>query len=414
VNEPRALSGIRVLELSQHEAGPVCGQLIGWMGADVIKVETPRTGDPGRKIGSPLQTSAPDPSGFDAWYFLMHNSNKRSLTLNIKDDEGYRIFLDLVRQADVVIENLGPGTLERLRLGYDILSEVNPRIILARIKGFGLTGPYSHLGTFDSLSQASGGMFALTGPPGGEPMRTGPSVADSTSGMMTAFGIAAALVQRAATGRGQVVEQSMQEAVMSLTRGRFSDYYKNDHQPPRRMGNGLTRGVPSGLFPCKGGGENDYIYLISNSALQPKATIWDNLLRVIGRSDLIGDERYRTLEGRAERREEIDGMVGDWTRQHSKREVMAEFTAAGLLCSAVFDIADQLYDEHLLSRGAVEEYQHPTRGTVRVPACPVRLSDSDRTTLPPPLLGQHTEEILGELLSLSPEEIATLQAGGVV
>lgn len=412
--ESQALSGVRVLELTQHESGPVCGQLLGWMGADVIKVETPRTGDPGRKIGSPLQTSAPDPSGFDAWYFLMHNSNKRSLSLNVKDPEGYAIFLDLVRQADVVLENMGPGTLERLKLSYDVLSEANPGIILGRIKGFGLTGRYASYGSFDSLAQAAGGMFALTGPPGGEPLRTGPSVADSTAGVMCAFGVAAALVQRAATGRGQVVEVSMQEAVMNLTRGRFSDYYKNDHQVPVRMGNGLIRGVPSGLYPCKGGGPNDFVYIISNTALQPKVSIWDNLLRVIGRTDLIGDERYHTLAGRAERREEIEAFVTAWTMQHTKREVMETLVGAGLLCSAVFDIGDQLHDEHLLERGAVEDYEHPTRGTIRVPGCPVRLSDSPRHTRRPPLIGEHTEEVLTDLLGFDGERISAMHDAGIV
>jgi formyl-CoA transferase len=412
--DSQAFNGIRVLELTQHESGPVCGQLLGWLGADVIKVETPVTGDPGRKIGSPLQTSAPDPSGFDAWYFLMHNSNKRSLSLNLKHPDGYATFLALVRRADVVLENLGPGTLERLKLGFDVLAAANPGIILGRIKGFGITGPYSGFGSFDSLAQAAGGMFALTGPPGGEPMRTGPSAADSTAGMICAFGVAAALVQRASTGRGQVVEVSMQEAVMSLTRGRFSDYYKNDHTVPVRLGNSLIRGVPSGLYPCKGGGPNDYVYIISNTALQPKVSIWDNLLRVIGRAELIGDERYHTLEGRAEHRAEIEAFVTDWTMQHTKREVMETLVGAGLLCSAVFDIGDQLNDEHLLSRGALEEYEHPTRGTVRVPACPVRLSDSPRRTSHPPLIGEHTDEVLAEVLGLDAERISGMHDTGVI
>src|SRR5215471_14557780 len=192
----RALEGVRILDVTQHEAGSTCTQLLGWMGADVIKVEAPTTGDPGRKIGSPLQTSAPDPEGRDAWYFLMHNCNKRSIGLDLKSPQGYDAFLDLVRNADVVVENLGPGTMERLKLGWDVLSEANERLIFGRIKGFGLTGPYSRYGSFDTLGQAAGGMMALTGPPGEMPMRTGPSVADTTSGLMTAFGIASALAQR--------------------------------------------------------------------------------------------------------------------------------------------------------------------------------------------------------------------------
>jgi formyl-CoA transferase len=410
----RAFSGVRVLDVTQHESGSTCTQLIGWMGADVIKVETPRTGDPGRKIGSPLQTSEPDPSGFDAWYFLMHNANKRSIGLDLKNPEGYQTFLDLVLNSDVVVENLGPGTMERLNLGYDVLERANPAIIFARIKGFGLTGPYSGYGSFDTLGQAAGGMMALTGPPGEMPLRTGPSVADTTSGIMCAFGVAAALVQRTRTGKGQLVELSMQEAVMYLTRGRFSDYYKNDRQVPERKGNSLIRGVPSGLFPCKGGGPNDYIYLISNSALQPKVTVWDNLLTVIGRTDLIGDERYHTLGGREERRAEIEAFVTDWTMQHSKHEVMRQFAAAGVLCSAVFDIEDQLNDEHLLERGAIEDYEHPTRGTIRAPGCPVRLSDSDRTTRRPPLIGEHTEEVITGVLGYDQDRVEALRAAGAI
>jgi formyl-CoA transferase len=410
----RALDGVCVLDVTQHEAGSTGTQLLGWMGADVIKVEAPKTGDPGRKIGSPLQTSAPDPEGRDAWYFLMHNCNKRSIGLDLKTPGGYEAFLDLVKHADVVVENLGPGTMERLKLGYDVLSAANERIIFGRIKGFGLTGPYSGYGSFDTLGQASGGMMALTGPPGEMPMRTGPSVADTTSGLMTAFGIASALVQRERTGKGQVVEVAIQEAVMYLTRGRFSDYYNNGGHVPTRKGNTLIRGVPSGLFPCKGGGPSDYIYLISNSALQPKVAVWDTLLTVVGRTDLIGDERYHTLAGREERREEIEAFVTEWTMQHDKHEVMHTLAGAGILCSAVFDIEDQLHDEHLLERGAIEEYEHPTRGTVRAPGCPVRLSASDRTTRRPPLIGEHTGEVLADVAGYDEARIAAMQEEGAI
>src|SRR5260221_3168038 len=185
----RALSGVRVLDLTQHESGSTCTQLLGWMGADVIKVEPPKVGDPGRRIGSPLQTAEPDPSGADAWYFLMHNSNKRSLTLNLKDARGYETFLALVKHADVLVENMGPGTLERMKLGSEVLLKVNPRLIVGRIKGYGLTGPYSTFKSFDTIGQATGGMFGLTGPKGGTPLRAGPSIADSTSGIMCPFGI---------------------------------------------------------------------------------------------------------------------------------------------------------------------------------------------------------------------------------
>ena len=411
----RALEGIRVLDLTQHKSGPTCSQLLGWLGADVIKVETPVTGDPGRKIGSPLQTSAPDPRGYDAWYFLMHNSNKRSLTLNLKDPRGHEIFLSLVAESDVVIENMKPGTFERLGLAFDVLHAANPRIIVGRIKGYGLSGPYSSFGSFNSISQAAGGMFALTGHPDGLPIKTGPSVADSSSGTMCALGVVAALYQRVQTDEGQQIEISMQEVVMSLTRGRWSDYYMTDpRRAPTRRGNSLTKGVPSGLFPSKGGGPNDYVYMIVNTALQPKENVWEAFLRAIEREDLIGDERYATPAARLENREEVEGFVTEWTMSHTKREVMERLAPAGILCSGVLDIADQLEDQHLGERGAIIEYEHPTRGKVRVPAAPIRMSESSTETRRPPLLGEHTDEVLAEVLGYDEAQIGALRTDGVV
>ena len=413
--DARALSGVRILDLGQHEAGSACTQLLGWMGADVIKVETPKTGDPGRRIGSPLQTAAPDPKGFDAWYFLMFNANKRSITLNLKNPEGLATFKQLVAHADVVVENFAPGTLERMGLGYDVLSAINPRIIVGRIKGFGLSGPYSEFRSFDTIGQAVGGMFALTGPVGGEPLRAGPSIADSGSGLACAFGIASALVQRARTGKGQVVEVSMQEAIMNLTRGRFSDYYKSEpHKAPNRLGNFLVRGVPAGLFPCKGGGPNDYIYIISNAALQPNSNVWDTLATTIGRLDLVGDERYTTDKGRQDHKDEINGIFREWTMAHTKYEVMETLGAAGILCGAVLDMSDQMQDRHLLERGAMADFDHPTRGHVRMPGSPVRLSDSPLQTRSPPLLGEHTAEVMAELLGCDADHVANMRKAGIV
>ena len=411
----RALTGVRVLDLTQHESGSVCCQMLGWLGADVIKIEVPKTGDPGRKIGSPLQTSAPDPNGKDAWYFLMHNSNKRGLTLDLKTKEGKEIFLSLVAKADVVAENFGPGTWERLGLEYPVLAKINPRIILARIKGFGLTGPYSGFGSFDTISQAVGGMLALTGPEGGGPLKTGPSVADSSSGILACLGVVSALHQRHTTGRGQQVEISMQEALMNLCRGRISDYYiAEPHKAPSRKGNALTKGVPSGLFPSKGGGPNDYVYMIVHTALQPKVKVWENFLKVIDREDLIGNERYSTTEGRTKHRAEVDAFVTEWTMKHTKYEVMEKLGAAKILCGAVLDISDHLYDRHLVERNAIIEYDHPSRGRIRVPACPIRLSDSSTETRRPPLIGEHTDEVLADLLGFDEAKLKNLRDAGII
>ena len=408
----RTLSGVRVLDLGQHEAGSTCGQMLGWLGADVIKIEAPKTGDPGRRIGSPLQTQEPDPSGKDAWYFLMHNSNKRSVTLNLKDPRGKAILLGLAKSADVLVENMAPGALERLGLGADVLQAAHPALIVARIKAFGLSGPYSEYKAFDPISQAVGGILSLTGPMGGEPTRVGPSAADSTSGLVCAAGILAALVQRNATKVGQQVEVSMQEAVLTLIRGRISDFYNTEpHETPRRVGNELVRGVPSGVFPCKGGGPNDYVYVVSSLV---GVDMWARLLVLMGRTDLAGDERYATEKARIANRDEVNAIFRAWTTTLTKYEVMERMNEDGLLCGAVLDIADLLTDRHLVARGAIHEYEHPTRGTVRMPGPPVRLSASSGATRRPPVLGEHTDEVLGDVLGFDAARLAELRAEGVV
>lgn len=408
----RALAAMRILDLTQYEAGTVSTQMLGWLGADVVKIESPVGGDPGRKLGSPLQNAKDDQTGADTHYFLIFNSNKRSVTLDLRKPRGRELFLEMVKAADVVVENLGPGTLERLKLDHAALSAVNPGIILARIKGFGLWGPYAEYKAFDPISQATGGAMSITGPRGGMPTRCGPSIADTPAGWLCALGILAAYVQRLSTGRGQVVEISMQETILNLVRGRYSDYYRTDPpKPAERLGNDLVSGAPGGMYPCKGGGPNDYAYVVTTPG---GPGVWDALLRVIGREDLVGDPRYTTPDLRVERKTEVDGMFTDWSLRHTKQEVMELLGAAGVTCGAVLDFDDLLKDRHLVARGAIDEYDHPGRGRLKLPACPVRLSDSPATTVRPPLLGEHTDEVLSEALGLGLPELADLRAAGVI
>ena len=265
-----ALQDIRILDLTQFEAGTSATQVLAHLGADVIKVEQPKGGDPGRRAG------AVGP-GVDSYYFLLLNANKRSITLNLKDPQGKAIFFDLLKHADVVAENLAPDALERLGLGYDELAKVNPRIVLARVKGFGTYGPYSKYKSFDTIGQATGGSFCATGYPGGPPTRPGPTLGDTGTGMHLAIGILAALHQRDITGHGQKVEVAMQDAVANLCRIWSRDYHETGKTPPR-SGNVYFGQRTKGTYQCAPCGEDDYVVITFGAMPDLVATI----LRIAG------------------------------------------------------------------------------------------------------------------------------------
>ena len=399
----QALEGIRIIDMTQWEAGTSFTQALAWLGADVIKVEAPGRGDPGR-------ASTTDKPGLDSPYFLSLNSNKRSLALNLKSEKGKEIFFDLVRKADVVTENQGPGTLERLGLGYDVLREVNPRIILGRIKGFGTYGPYSSYKSFDMIAQATGGSFCTTGYNDGPPMSPGPSIGDIGTGYHAALGVTAALLQRERTGRGQMVEVSMQDAVVNFSRVAMTYYY---HDPDRILrGDDIDFGsAPSGMYRCKPGGIDDYAFiLVGETAKDP----WPDLLKAMGREDLVGDERYATAEARNQRKEEVEGMVKKWAMQHTKHEVFRTLGDVGVVVGATFNAKDIHSDPHLLEREMIVSYEHPQRGNWTMPGSPIKLSDSLTKVTTPPLLGQHTYEVLKEVLGYSEEQVKDLEREGVV
>ena len=290
----QALDDVRVLDLTQFEAGPTCTQALAWLGAEVIKIEPPGRGDPGR-AGS-LQ------EGADSYYFIILNCNKHSIGLNLKTEKGKEIFFDLVRKSDVVAENQGPGTLERLGLGYDVLSEINPKIILARVKGFGTWGPYSGYKAFDMIAQATGGSYSVNGYPGGPPLPIGVTIGDIGTGYHAALGVTAALYQREKTGKGQVIEVAMQEAIVNFSRVGMMGYY-DDPDAAQRSGNQISGVCPARLYKCAPGGPDDYAYIFAS---EPPSNHWQALLKGIGREDLIGNERYATSELRFEHRDEVD------------------------------------------------------------------------------------------------------------
>jgi formyl-CoA transferase len=291
----KALDGIRIVDLTQYEAGPSCTQLLAWLGADVIKVE-PLAGEANRRALS-------DKPGVDSWGFLFFNANKKSITLNLKHARGRAMLDDLLRNADVVVENFGPGTMDRMGLGWDALHALNPRLIAASVKGFGSSGPYAHYKSFEFVAQAMGGAMSLNGPPDGPPMKVPAGLGDSGAGLHLAIGILAAIVQRGTTGVGQQVEVAQQDAVANLIRIHIREQYMNN-EPVVRRTNRQFGNAPVNAYRCRPGGPNDYLFV---HGVLPE--MFQALMRVIGRADLADDPTLQTRGGRYARVEEIDALI---------------------------------------------------------------------------------------------------------
>jgi formyl-CoA transferase len=392
----QALSGIRVIDMTHNQAGPACTQILGFLGADVIKLEDPNGGDVARKQNN------------DGLFFLVLNANKQSLTLNLKTEAGKDLFKQVIAKSDVLVENFGPGALERLGLGWDVLARLNPRLIYATIKGFGTYGPYSDYKAFEPIAQAMGGAMCVTGFPENPPTYNWPAIGDSGTGMHMAIAILAALQQRHATGRGQHVEVSMQEAVLNLIRISLRDHQRYNEVLPR-TGNQLGRNVPGTTYPCAPGGPNDYVYIYA----QPQ--MWPALVKVMGAEHLAQDPRFATPAGRWENRAALDDIIGAWTLQRGKHEVMRLLGAAGVPCGACQDASEVLRDPHLVARDMIVDIEDPASGrTYKTVGCPMKLSDSPVAVTRPPKLGEHTEALLGKLCGMAPEDVKRLRESGVV
>ena len=396
-----ALDGMRILDMTQYEAGTSCTQALAWLGADVVKIEQPGVGDPGRGVRTGTLNSP---------YFINWNSNKRSVTLNLRSEEGRALLLEMLPNYDVFVENYGPGVIEKLDLGYEAMKERNPSIIYARLKGFGLSGPWTHFKSYDMIAQAAAGAFSVTGEPDGPPMLPAPTTGDSGTGVQLALAITAAYVQKQRTGEGQFIEIAMQEAMSYFMRTRIAYCDWGEAVVPRR---GNSAGAPTDIYPCKPADPeregNDYLYIMVVTS-----RMWDTLCAAIERPDLLVDERFEDMWKRNENGEALHAEISKWTAQRTKWEAMDELGAAGVPASAVLDTYDLFHNPHFEERGFVHDLEHPEHGPIRLLGWAPRMSRSDVPLKRAPLLGEHTRDVLSDDLGLEGAKYAELESAGIL
>jgi crotonobetainyl-CoA:carnitine CoA-transferase CaiB-like acyl-CoA transferase len=392
------LEGIRVLDVSRVLAGPFCSMLLGDMGADVVKVERVGRGDDSRSVG--------DTVAGESTYFLVMNRNKRGVTLDFRQPEGLDLLKRLAGEADVLVENFRAGTMEAMGLGWQTLHELNPRLILASISGFGQSGPYVDYAAFDMIVQAMSGMMDMTGEPDRPPVTTGTFIVDYATGIYTAFGILGALRARDQTGRGQHLDMALLDTAFSFLVTAIPDWLLLRHRMERR-GNRDRYCAPTNLFTSKDG---RYVFVAAaTDGLFPR------LAKVIGREDMLSDPRYSTNAERMKRIEETEKILGDWVAERTADDVVATIRSAGLPCAKVATIDEVVDDPQIRHRDMLVEIDHPTVGSVPMAGLNVRFSETSETIRRhPPLLGQHNEEVYREWLGMSRDEVGQLAARGLI
>jgi len=407
----KALEGVRVVDMTHVQSGPSSTQLLAWLGADVIKVEVPGRGDITRG-------QLRDVPGADSLYFTMLNCNKRSVTVNMKSPEGKEIFTRLVADADILVENFGPGAMDRLGFSWETLHSLNPGLIYASIKGFG-RGKYAGYKAYEVVAQAMGGAMSTTGFEDGPPTATGAQIGDSGSGIHLVAGILAALYQRTVTGVGQRVEVAMQDAVLNLCRVKLRDQQRLAAGPlseyPNhtfgasvpRSGNASGGGQPGWAVRCAPGGPDDYVYII----VQPPG--WKPITSLIGRPELAEDPAWATPEARLPKLDKMFALIEEWSSGLTKWEVLDLLNAHDIPCGPILSTKELIEDETLAELGSVVEVDHPERGRFKTVGSPLRLSDSPVEVKRSPLLGEHTDEVLASL-GYSPDQIAALREAGAI
>lgn len=402
MTEPKANSGpladIRVIEMGVLLAGPFCGQLLGDYGANVIKIEQPGVGDPMREWG---QEKA---HGLSLWWPVIAR-NKKSITLNAREAEGQDIVRRLVSQADILIENFRPGTMERWGLGYDDLAQINPRLIMVRITGFGQTGPYSPQAGYGSIGEAMGGLRYVCGEPDRPPSRVGISIGDALAATFGTLGALSALHARERTGRGQVVDSAIYEAVFAMMESLVPEYQKANYVR-ERTGSILPNVAPANAYPTKDGE-----HLIAAN----QDTVFKRLAEAMGRPDLATDERYATHGARGKRQKELDQMVADWTRTMTSAELREVMNQHGVPNGRIYSAPDMLADPHFAAREAIIEMPHKLFGRLKMQNVFPKLSGTPgRVRWCGPDLGQHNDEIYRELLRLTDAQITALREKGII
>ncbi|HEX3860833.1 MAG TPA: formyl-CoA transferase [Stellaceae bacterium] len=406
-----ALEGVRILDMGHVQAAPTATQLLAWMGADVIKVEMPGRGDITRG-------QLPDVKGADSLYFTMLNSNKRSITLNLKSPGGKKILEQMIQQCDVMVENFGPGVLDRQGFTWERIQQINPRIIYASIKGFG-PGRYADFKAYENVAQCMGGASSTTGFEDGPPVVTGAQIGDSGTGVHLVAGILGALYHRERSGKGQRVEVAMADSVLNLCRVKMRDQQRLSRGPlaeyPNkefgdavpRAGNASGGGQPGAALRCAPGGPNDYVYVI----IQP--TCWEPLMKLCGREELITDPAWATPAARLPKIPECFAIIEQWTMTKTKFEVMDALNPVDVPCGPILSMKDIYEDKDLYKRDMLVELDHPTRGRYVQVGMPINLSASKVEVKRSPLLGEHTDDVLG-WLGYGASDIAKLHEDGAV
>ena len=413
----KALSGVRILDFTHVQSGPTCTQLLAWFGADVIKVE--RAGE-----GDATRGQLRDIPGVDSLYFTMLNHNKRSITLDTKKAKGREVLDTLIKTCDVLVENFAPGALDRMGITWEHIQQLNPRMILASVKGFG-PGPYEDCKVYENVAQCAGGAASTTGFDDGPPMVTGAQIGDSGTGLHLALGIVAALHQRHSTGRGQKVLAPMQDAVLNLCRVKLRDQQRLDrthtmHEYPQypdgkfgdavpRAGNASGGGQPGSILKCKGWetDPNAYIYFITQSG------VWPAVCDVIGEPGWVIDEAYATPQARLLHLKPIFARIEAWTKTKTKFEAMDILNARHIPCGPILSMKEIAADASLHESGTLVEVDHPTRGRYLTVGNPIKMSDSATEVTRSPLLGEHTDEVLHQL-GYSTEQIELLRSEHVI
>ena len=414
----KALEGVKILDFTHVQSGPTCTQLLAWFGADVIKVERPGVGDATRN-------QLVDVPGADSLYFTMLNHNERSIELNSKNETGKEVLTRLIEECDVLVENFAPGALDRMGFSWERIQEINPRMIMASIKGFG-PGKYQDCKVYENVAQCAGGSASTTGFLDGPPLVTAAQIGDSGTGLHLCLGIVTALFQREKTGRGQKVDAAMQDGVLNLSRVKLRDQQRLAAGPLKeysqygagvpfgdatpRAGNDSGGGQPGKILKCKGWetDPNAYTYFITQAA------VWGNVCDVIGKPEWKEAEGYATPPERLDKLNEIFDVIEEWTMTKTKFEVMDICNPLNIPVGPILSMKELAEDEGLRATGAIVEVDHPERGKYLSVGCPIKLSDSPVSVERSPLLGEHTEEILTQVLGYAGDDLDRVVGSGAV